>query len=180
MKCVHCGEEFESRGKKRFCCARCKWTWNNHNRMLSPNVEYDCVVCGKHVKKYVSPSRIGTIDTLQFCGRTCKGKHQTGPMHPRWIGRQTDKDGYVYVHCKGHPNANKDGLVYEHRIVMERSLGRYLEKEEVVHHKNGVVSDNRRSNLELFANNGAHKKHHDLMRQKGNNGRFLPVKKETK
>jgi hypothetical protein len=39
---------------------------------------------------------------------------------------------------------------------MERQLGRYLSKKEVVHHKNGVKTDNRPENLEVFESNAKH------------------------
>lgn len=59
-------------------------------------------------------------------------------------------DGYIATYYPDHPDANKDGYVMEHRLVMERFLGRRLEKDEVVHHINEIRTDNRIENLMLM------------------------------
>jgi hypothetical protein len=49
-----------------------------------------------------------------------------------------------------HPRARTGGYVFEHILVVEELLGRPLEADENVHHRNGVRSDNRPENLELW------------------------------
>lgn len=63
-----------------------------------------------------------------------------------------DGDGYIRVRNKEHPRAWKSAkMVYQHILVMEDLLDRYLENGEVVHHKNGIKHDNRPENLELLS-----------------------------
>ncbi len=52
--------------------------------------------------------------------------------------------------ARGHSRAGRGSYVFEHILVMERLLGRYLLPEESVHHLNGVRDDNRPENLELW------------------------------
>ncbi len=65
-------------------------------------------------------------------------------------------EGYILVKCNNHPYANQNGYVREHRLVMEELLGRYLEPNEVVHHKDEDPSNNSIDNLTLYKSNGEH------------------------
>lgn len=70
-----------------------------------------------------------------------------------WKGGKFISDGYVWIYTPEHPNANRAnrGYIAEHRLVMEEHLGRYLETDEIVHHKNEVKDDNRIENLEVMS-----------------------------
>lgn len=71
-------------------------------------------------------------------------------------GRIVDKHGYVLLKMNNHPDANRSGYVREHRLVMEKKLGRRLLRSEVVHHMDGLNNNNHPDNLELFQDNAAH------------------------
>jgi hypothetical protein len=72
------------------------------------------------------------------------------PVRPKGNARWLTAGGYTLVSAPGHPNANAAGKILEHRLVMSRHLGRKLLREENVHHINGVKTDNRLANLELW------------------------------
>ena len=75
-----------------------------------------------------------------------------GANNGNWKGgRVRHHAGYVQVAAPGHPRATAGGgYVFEHILVIEAHLGRYLLLDETVHHLNGVRDDNRLENLELW------------------------------
>lgn len=81
-------------------------------------------------------------------------------------------DGYVYLILPGYPNADRHGYILEHRVVMERMIGRSLLETEHVHHKNGIQSDNRPENLELMISESLHGSIHAKSKLRDEFGRF--------
>ena len=82
---------------------------------------------------------------------------QNGRLHPNWRGGTTvDKGGYILRHKPDHPDANVAGYVREHRLVMEKVMGRPLRPTEVVHHIDDDPSNNSPSNLRLYESNSKH------------------------
>ncbi len=65
----------------------------------------------------------------------------------------TDGQGYRLIYRPDHPNARKNGQIFEHIVVMSEYLGRSLADGETVHHINGVRDDNRIENLQLRIGN---------------------------
>jgi len=80
---------------------------------------------------------------MVFCNPQCFGRFKCGRKVVR-RGYWHDQSGYK-ITCIGHQKTR-----LEHILVMERKLGRPLKKEEVVHHRDGDVSNNSIDNLELM------------------------------
>ena len=75
-------------------------------------------------------------------------------------GRFRACGGYIYILKPHHPLATKMGYVLEHRLVMEKYLGRFLTRKEIIHHTNNNHSDNLIENLKLFPTKSKHTKFH--------------------
>lgn len=102
-----------------------------------PRIDFKCPTCGK-IEKLLP----WQIKGRKFCSHKCVVKDKR-EKSKAWKGGKIVNNGYIMIYYK-------DGKYrLEHRLIMEKYLGRKLDPNEIVHHKNGVKGDNRIENLEI-------------------------------
>ena len=112
-----------------------------------------CMDCGKERWVQINKGEPVSI-RCHPCFMKLRGRSEMGANNPSWHGGRRRSHGYIYILNRGHPNASKIGLVPEHRLVVEKRLGRLLKTNEVTHHLNGIKEDNRPENLVVMARGG--------------------------
>lgn len=98
------------------------------------------------------------------------GKNFSMEKNPNWKGGiKKNSNGYILVKLSKNdiyfPMTKNGGYVRLHRLVMAKSLGRCLKTEEIVHHVDGNLENNKKENLKLFKNNGEHTSSHYKLRK---------------
>ena len=118
----------------------------------------------KHYKIIAEKNSIALLGNKNGLGRVINeetrkqlSKQKVGNRNPAWRGgKSLTKKGYLFVKNLKHPYANGRGYVFEHRLVIEKILGRYLMPQEECHHINKIRIDNRVKNLMAFSNHSVH------------------------
>jgi len=116
---------------------------------------------GKSMKEISSLLGITRERVGQICAQI--GVKPVDPYHPG----KAKHNGYVLIYSPDHPCRNKKGYVPEHRLVMEKHLGRLLATTEVVHHVNGFKGDNRIENLVVMSDVDHVRLHHTGKKGRG-------------
>lgn len=146
--CAVCGKPVyrnsgqAAKGVGVFCSPACRQAGQTRDAVVK-----SCARCGTEMR--LKPSQAGRV----YCSRACMASGATRrPLDRVHNGRSARKDaqGYVMVYEPSHPNTSQKGWQYEHRLVAEAALGRYLTSTEHVHHVNHVRDDNRPENLEVM------------------------------
>lgn len=110
-------------------------------------------------KNKLSKIRIGHIGY----NKGIKRPQFSGSNHPNWKGGKLKCKGRLYIYNPKHPNSDKKGYILFSRFTVEKHIGRFLSKNEIVHHINERIEDDRPENLYLFENRGKHTAYHKLI-----------------
>ena len=210
MICKFCGKDISTEidnYSKDFCSYTCYERWSRYNKL--PNCE--CVVCHRkmylrpsrlqRVKNGITCSKECAY-ILKSNYSSGKNNHQfglTGDKNSSFKGKETISNlGYVLEYAPGHPfphdKSVKGNRVLQHRLMVERNYERfdlkyfteidgikYLKPDYIVHHINGIKTDNRVENLQILTkseHSSLHNKENELVRD--SLGKIVGVKKSGK
>lgn len=153
--------------KRHFCNLFCCRNFRKENPEIYNTPERN---------RNVSLGRIGlkqSKEAKQKMSLAKKGK-VIGDKNSNWKGGKSFVKGYIRVYSPTHLYSIKN-YVLEHRLIAEQFLGRFLTKEEVIHHLDENKKNNKPENLLYFKTNGEHLSFHNKIRQFGFTN---PIKRE--
>lgn len=157
LNCHHCSNPFERNGirgsRPKYCSRKCAYA--------ASRIQQKALECGRGPCAVDGCRQPVTRVKHQMCERHFYRMRRTGCTDVKLIkGRYHHKGGYVRILAHGHPMADKNGMAFEHRIVLyDQHEGRCpgcfwcgcpLEWNEThSDHLNEIKTDNSPGNLEV-------------------------------
>ena len=159
--CKRCNKEFTDYecNHRIYCSKECRI------EITKKNKKHICKNCGNIF--YIFPS-----NKQKYCSISCamsqikkgqkawnKGKkcpQLSGKNHWNWKGGKDYSGRYIQIYMPEHPYSNYRRKIYEHRLIMEKILGRILLPEEQVHHMDYNPKNNNPENLISFESGSKH------------------------
>lgn len=187
QKCEYCGKEFKTykSNNRKYCSKKCsaKKMWKKREK--AKKVEIICLYCGKKFQLNASETRV-KLKIVHYCSSKCRDNARKKGIIKKCINCGKEfyttrneccskkcvyeykkknykhkiylENGYEVRYIGGY---NKKGNVKNHRYIMERYLGRKLNENEIIHHKDGNKLNNDINNLEVMTRS-EHSKLHRL------------------
>lgn len=145
------------------------------NKIYEPFILGKCRCgCNEDIEIYSKRNKRITFYKHGHFWRNKPKDYCKGELNINWKGgKRKRKGGYISVLKPDHPYCDYYGYVYEHRLVMEEHLGRYLDPKEIVHHIDHDVENNKIENLMLFDDHSKHIKFEVNDKNRNELGRFV-------
>lgn len=106
-------------------------------------------------------------------------KGRFGELNPNFkSGKYINHQGYIVVLVPAKERNKKENkYIFEHRLVIEKCIGKKIKSTEQVHHINGVKTDNRLENLELLGIGEHASKHQQELRKSIGEVKYMEAKR---
>lgn len=161
--CNYCGKFYKGYGDK-FCSHHC--SGKHHTFILGLGFQkgnkFSLKEFTKEHKKKISEAHMGMKKPWAI------PPHYEGEKNSNWKGGKIKNHGYWFIYNPSHPTKAtlNNHYVRQSVIIAEKILGRFLKKEELIHHINGIKDDDRPENLYLFPSQKFHLSGFHLLKNK--------------